>query len=88
MSKKLTLSANRPSKSAADEWISQGKENSVESPTSTPVSSLSPAPKTEKMKRLSLDLPTSMHKTLMTYCVQHDMKAADLLRKLIREACY
>lgn len=38
-----------------------------------------------KMKRLSLDLPAELHRDLMRYCIDHDTKAADLLRNLIRK---
>lgn len=44
--------------------------------------------KPERMRRLSLDLPESMHRDLMMYCLTHDTKAADLLRKLITKQIY
>lgn len=60
----------------ADEWIAQGAEAAA-----------APASTKEKpaMKRLSLDLPATMHKELMAYCVEHDLKASELLRRLIEK---
>lgn len=41
-----------------------------------------------KMKRLSIDVPAELHRDLMRYCIDHDTKAADLLRTLIRQTVF
>lgn len=41
-----------------------------------------------KMKRLSIDVPAELHRGLMRYCIDHDTKAADLLRNLIRQTVF
>lgn len=41
-----------------------------------------------KMKRLSIDVPAELHRDLMRYCIDHDTKAADLLRNLIRQTVF
>lgn len=41
-----------------------------------------------KMKRLSVDVPAELHRDLMRYCIDHDTKAADLLRNLIRQTVF
>ena len=83
------MSAIRPSQATAkaglidnekekNSWVQQGAvtEVTMKAPTRS---------EPEKMKRLSLDLTATMHKNLMLYCVQHDRKAADVLRELIEE---
>lgn len=41
-----------------------------------------------KMKRLSIDVPAELHRDLMRYCIDHDTKATDLLRNLIRQTVF
>ena len=41
-----------------------------------------------KMKRLSIDVPAELHRDLMRYCIDHDTKAADHLRNLIRQTVF
>lgn len=41
-----------------------------------------------KMKRLSIDVSAELHRDLMRYCIDHDTKAADLLRNLIRQTVF
>ena len=41
-----------------------------------------------KMKRLSIDVPAELHRDLMRFCIDHDTKAADLLRNLIRQTVF
>lgn len=69
-------------------WVEQGAE-------AAPVSAPAPAPaaaapkpraaKKEAMKRLSIDLPASVHKKLMIYCATNDVKAATIVRGLLEE---
>lgn len=39
----------------------------------------------ESMKRLSIDIPASLHRELMMYCVQNETKAAQVVRGLLEE---
>ena len=82
------------SESAIDEDIAAIEPMDI--PSSKPSRTVKPArkktakseDKPEPMRRLSLDLPESMHRDLMVYCITHKTKAADLLRKLITKQIY
>lgn len=71
--------SHKPNTQNIDEWINQGTEKT---------SALTKTVERTPTKRLSLDLTVSMHKDLMTYCVENETKAADLLRKLIANEIY
>jgi predicted DNA binding CopG/RHH family protein len=57
-----------------DDWVSTPKSESE------PVTPPPPAPK-EKMKRLTLDIPESLHKAIKTRSVQEGVAMADMLRE-------
>ena len=64
---------------AVNAWVEQGAE------TAAPQSAApAPAPK-QATKRLSIDLPASVHRELMLYCVCHDTKAAVVVRSLLEK---
>lgn len=68
-------------------WVEQGAEAApVAAPAPAPVVAPKPrAAKKEAMKRLSIDLPASVHKKLMIYCATNDVKAATIVRGLLEE---
>lgn len=68
-------------------WVEQGAEAApVAAPALAPAVAPKPrAAKKEAMKRLSIDLPASVHKKLMIYCATNDVKAATIVRGLLEE---
>jgi hypothetical protein len=54
------------------QWISEGSETAVQ-----------PAAKKEKTRRISLDIPESMHYELRLYCAQHRTDAAAMIRRFL-----
>lgn len=68
-------------------WVEQGAEAApVAAPAPAPAVAPKPrAAKKEAMKRLSIDLPASVHKKLMIYCATNDVKAANIVRGLLEE---
>lgn len=79
--KKITLKpkVRSPQTTAAmNTWVEQGAESPA------PVAQPTPASK-ESLKRLSIDLPASLHKELMVYCATNGTKAAQVVRGLLEE---
>ena len=56
----------------ADAWITQGKEKGV-------------ALSQEKTKRLTLDLPESLHRAIKRQAVDEGVPMVDMLRELLEE---
>lgn len=63
---------------AMNAWVEQGAE--TKAPAVKPV-----AVEKEPMKRLSIDLPASVHRELMMYCAANGTKAAQVVRSLLEE---
>lgn len=63
---------------AMDTWVEQGAE------TKPPAAKPATVEK-EPIKRLSIDLPASVHKELMVYCATNGTKAAQVVRSLLEE---
>lgn len=63
---------------AMNAWVEQGAEMTAPAAKSTTEAK-------ESMKRLSIDLPASVHKELMVYCATNGTKAAQVVRGLIEE---
>lgn len=61
---------------AMNVWVAQGAEVAVPQPRIAPTDK-------EPMKRLSIDLPASLHKELMMYCAAKGTKAASLVREAL-----
>jgi hypothetical protein len=80
-SKKTALGA-RPSRAAQpnpDDWVKQGAETAAiaqaeVAPVVLPV---------EKMKRLTIDIPESLHQDFKVYCARQGVKMADIVREAI-----
>ena len=66
---------------AMNAWVAQGAE------TQTLVAKPAAVEK-EPMKRLSIDLPASVHKQLMVYCATNGTKAAQVVRTLIEQTIH
>lgn len=68
--------ARKAQTDALNAWVAQGAE------VATPHPQIVPAEK-EPMKRLSIDLPASLHKELMMYCAANGTKAATIVREAL-----
>jgi predicted DNA binding CopG/RHH family protein len=60
-----------PTKPRADEWVAQGKEKGARTE--------------QKMKRLTLDLPESLHRAIKRRAVEEGVTMVDMLRTLLEE---
>ena len=69
MNKKVSI-APRPSTRQADAWVSD------------PAKSTAPAPASE-MKRLTIDIPASLHRKVKVACATEGVKMADVVRELL-----
>jgi hypothetical protein len=63
---------NIPQKPSADDWVSEGKERR--------------GSKTEHTKRLTLDIPEDLHKSLKQRALDQDTTMLDLVEGWIRES--
>lgn len=79
MSKKVQIgskpTASKPAPGNADAWV----ENRA-APTETPA-----APSSEKMKRLTIDVPESLHRDIKRQCAEQGAKIADVARALLHD---
>jgi hypothetical protein len=73
MSKKISI-APRPSAREADDWVSAPAKKAA------PVKN---AVLTEKMSRLTIDIPASLHRRLKAECATEGVKMADVVRELL-----
>jgi hypothetical protein len=71
MSKKVSITP-RPSTRQADAWVNA--ETAPAAPAPAPV---------EDMKRLTIDIPASLHRKVKAACATKGMKMADVVRELL-----
>ena len=78
MTKKVTIgrrpTAGAPPVAGADAWVGAGAEKLAESPTAN-----------VKMKRLTIDIPESLHRTIKSQCAMRGTKIADEVRDLLTQ---
>ena len=83
--KKVAFTA-KPQQAQLDEWVSPSEPE--------PSSSIAPAPPTitpqppienVKMKRLTLDIPETLHRSIKLQAVTQSVSMVDLLRTLLEE---
>ena len=67
MSKKISIGTKPTAKSAADAWV----ESRI------------PADGPEPMKRLTIDVPASLHRSIKAQCAMRGTKIADEVRELL-----
>ncbi len=80
MSKKIsfgTKPTGRPLPPAADNWVESRTEETE------PVRPVQEKAKPEKMKRLTIDIPLSLHREIKSQCAASDKQMADEIRKLL-----
>jgi hypothetical protein len=65
-------STNVQSEPNLDNWISKGKENLNDA-----------QPTSEKIKRLTIDIPESLHRTIKAQCANRGNKIVDEIRALL-----
>lgn len=63
---------------AMNAWVAQGAETK-------PLEAAAATESKEPVKRLSIDLPSSVHRDLMMYCASNGTKAAQVVRSLLEE---
>ena len=80
--------ATRPTAEAIDKWIEGNNtgagagEPVAEPPVVTPAAVKPPAP---KMKRLTIDIPDSLHRRVKSRCGQDGLRMADVIRDLLEQ---
>ena len=83
---------SKPQQAQLDEWVSPS-EPASETPIATPIAD-SPEPPTPnpqppiesvKMKRLTLDIPETLHRSIKLQAVTQSVSMVDLLRTLLEE---
>lgn len=83
MSKSVTIGkrpASRPSAEAVDKWMEgQGGGESSPPPAKT---AATPA---AKMKRLTIDVPDSLHRRVKSRCGMDGLRMADVIRELLEQ---
>lgn len=79
MSKKVTF-GTKPAVSSLDELVQARSEGQGAAPAA-----VVPAVEKEATRRVSVDLPLSLHTKLKLHCVQDGVLMADYLRDLIAE---
>ncbi len=67
MSKKISIGTKPTAKPAADAWVE----------------SRTPADGPEPMKRLTIDVPASLHRSIKAQCAMRGTKIADEVRELL-----
>jgi len=76
MTKKVTIGrrppAGAPPAAGADAWVGAGAEKLAETPAAD-----------VKMKRLTIDIPESLHRTIKSQCAMRGTKIADEVRDLL-----
>jgi len=68
---KKMIAFRRPEPATADAWIGAGTE--------TEAATASPTP----MKRLTIDIPTELHRRVKRECADRGTKMADIVRELL-----
>lgn len=71
MTKKVTIKTNKSREAAADDWVKDRKPATIA--------------EGEVMKRLTIDVPVSLHKRIKTYCAANGLIMADEIRALLEE---
>lgn len=74
MTKKVSIKTKKSREVAADDWVKSRSASEAITPTIG-----------EAMKRLTIDVPESLHKRIKTYCASHGLIMADEIRSLLEE---
>lgn len=90
-----SLAAGRPSAQSVDDWVTGAHPAEVKGASPAAVTSTPPVrvaaaelePEGEPLKRLTLDIPLSLHAAIKTDCARRGVKMIDDIRPLL-EAHY
>jgi hypothetical protein len=75
---------NRPAN--AEEWIQGAKPTERESPSAPATKPVAvPTPAAEPIKRLTIDVPATLHTRIKTECARRGWKMADKLREMLEQ---
>lgn len=92
MSKKVSIGkrpgASRPSADAVDKWMegqSGGAGESAPPPPAATATAKPPAVPAPKMKRLTIDIPDSLHRRVKSRCGMDGLRMADVIRELLEQ---
>jgi len=83
VAKKVPISkkpGSQPPPTNIDDWVLHREQAPL-----TPESESEPNPEPEKLKRLTLDIPESLHKTIKIKATEEGATMADLLRDLLEK---
>lgn len=88
--KKVAFTAKPPQQAQLDEWVSASEpisEPVSERPLATPPNPAIPQSSIEsvKMKRLTLDIPETLHRSIKLQAVTQSVSMVDLLRTLLEK---
>lgn len=78
----------RPSAEAIDKWMEGKAADGAGDPAPAPVAKkAAPVEKVEppKMKRLTIDIPDSLHRRVKSRCGQDGLRMADVIRDLLEQ---
>ncbi|WP_139057930.1 hypothetical protein [Tsukamurella pseudospumae] len=86
-----SLTAGRPSAQSVDDWVSGAHPAATPpgaaTPAAPPASFAGAEPEKEPLKRLTLDIPLSLHAAIKTDCARRGVKMIDDITPLL-EAHY
>jgi len=71
----------KPAPSAADQWVGAPTADVSEAPKAAEVVPL--REQAETMKRLTIDLPESLHRRIKFQCISRGLKMSDAIRELL-----
>jgi predicted DNA binding CopG/RHH family protein len=77
----------RPSVEAVDKWMESqaSKAEETAGQVAPPATSTDPKADAPKMKRLTIDIPDSLHRRVKSRCGQDGLRMADVIRNLLEE---
>ena len=74
----------RPSTEEIDKWIEgQGEQENSAPPAPVAAPKVKASKATLKMKRLTIDIPDSLHRRVKSRCGQDGLRMADVIRELL-----
>lgn len=78
----------RPSPESVDKWMASNATAGAGEPSpETPPATVTAGPKAPapKMKRLTIDIPDSLHRRVKSRCGQDGLRMADVIRDLLEQ---
>lgn len=82
MTKKVAFPA-KPISKAANDWVANKPEVEVTEPPATEPPKVKEEQPKEEMKRLTIDIPESLHRTIKSQCAIRGTKIVDEVREML-----